>query len=215
MGNPAVAFDSGRASLAEEPSGLATPSPDRLLTHLLDFGRGAARCIGESKEGWLVRQAVRPGVRCRDIRVPEPCSAPLGVDQASMSSRLRAAEDLGGEQSPWKDRALSDLQRSGNVTDSSVEQSLEVGRSSGDLSGRRRPRGLRSRSWKRPARVVDHESNGGRLPPRWGVAGRRVTGVHCCSTGHPVDLDSVVAARRRSTHQGDESSEPACGGRLV
>ena len=75
---------------------------------------------------------MRPGARHRDIRVTVSRFAPPGAKQASMSSRLRATEDLGGEQSPWKNRTLLDLQWSGNVTDSSVEQSLEVGHSSED-----------------------------------------------------------------------------------
>jgi hypothetical protein len=160
-------------------AGLATPSPDRLPRHPLDSGRGAARGIGESKEGWLVRQVERPGVRCRDIRVPTSRSAPQGAGQALAPSGRRVPEGLGGEQSPWKDRAFVDLQRSVDVTDSSAEQGPEVGRSSedhrvGDGPGSSKPiveairEGRRARVQRRSAPTsvgsMDRRATGGRQP---------------------------------------------------
>ena len=47
----------------------------------------------------------------------------------------REKEDLGGEQSPWKDRAVRHRQRWGDATDSSAEQGLEVGHSETALAG--------------------------------------------------------------------------------
>jgi hypothetical protein len=47
----------------------------------------------------------------------------------------RAKEDLGGEQSPWKDRAVRHWKRRGIATDSSAEQGLEVGHSAVERAG--------------------------------------------------------------------------------
>jgi len=87
-------------------------------------------------------------VRHRDTRVPGPRDAPPGAEQASMPLRRRATGDLGGERSPWKDRSFSDRQRSGNVTDSSAEQSPGVGHSSGGREVGDGLTSLRSRSWE-------------------------------------------------------------------
>jgi len=65
-----------------------------------------------------------------------------------MPSRRRAMGGLEGERSPWKDRAFTDRQRSGNVTDSSAEQSPGVGHSSGGRGVGDGLTGLRSRSWE-------------------------------------------------------------------
>jgi hypothetical protein len=133
-------------ALGRNHAGLATQSPDRLPRHLLDFGRGAARGIGEPREGWLVRQALGPGAGTGTF---------MSLSRASLlrerGKRPRRAgsgpwEALKGERSPWKDRAFVVWKRTGNVTDSSAEQSPGVGRSSGGAEvgdGRRR---LRSRS---------------------------------------------------------------------
>ena len=79
----------------------------------------------------------------------------LGTESA------RGKEDLGGEQSPWKDRAFLDRQRSGHATDSSAEQSLEVGCSVGRLASvgfgrhaRTTPRRALERLRANPLRLV-------------------------------------------------------------
>jgi hypothetical protein len=54
----------------------------------------------------------------------------LGPDERPAALPRRMKEDLGGEQSPWKDRT-STRGNEGDVTDSSAEQGPEAGRPAG------------------------------------------------------------------------------------
>jgi len=194
-------------------AGLATPSPDRLPRHLLDLDRGAARGIGEPREGCDGRQIVRSGVRLRDTRVPGLRDAPPGAKQASMPSRRRAKGGLGGERSPWKDRAFAERQRSGNVTDSSAEQSPGVGHSSGGRGVGDGLTGLRSRSWE-----AIREGRGTRVqrrshPTQVGGDGSPGDGSAFLLNGTPGR--SGLRSRDNDadpTQAGDERSKPGRGG---
>jgi hypothetical protein len=184
------------------------------------------------------RQAERSGARRWDIRVSVLCSAPSGARQASRSSRRRATEDLGGEQSPWKDRALSGLKWPGNVTDSSAEQGPEVGHST-EAHRSETASGLRRRSWDairegRRARVQRRSSStsvgGGGLPGdgsalllngtlgRSGLRSRGTTPIRCAQATSNRDLDAEDRRFIRWSHPGGRSCvarHPRPGSRRV
>lgn len=66
---------------------------------------------------------------------------------------VREKEDLGGEQSPWKDRAVRHRKRRRIATDSSAEQGLEVGHSEMEPAGAlHRKRTAHQRAESSPAR---------------------------------------------------------------
>jgi hypothetical protein len=83
---------------------------------------------------------------------------PRSALDLARSNRSGARGDLEGEQSPWKERAVSGWQRLLQTTDSSAEQGLEVGHSAKDSAGPRPTRfGERdaSRSGSLTASVVE------------------------------------------------------------
>jgi hypothetical protein len=96
-------------------------------------------------------------------------------DRTPRCASERAEEDLEGGQSPWKDRAFGGRKRLRNATDSSAEQGLEVGRSSGHRRNRRRSR-------RSPEPFVARDPRGSSVTgpagaTREGGGGHRVTGV--------------------------------------
>jgi hypothetical protein len=103
--------------------GTAAPSPDRL--------RRSARPSPACRER---RSATAGGMR-RAHRVDERLGAKPRSPRRRRRRAERAKEDLGGEQSPWKDRAIRRRQRRGIATDSSAEQGLEVGHSAVERAG--------------------------------------------------------------------------------
>jgi len=87
------------------------------------------------------------GIRTKPGR-KMPSSKGEEFTRSTRAEPERTEEDLGGERSPWKDRAFRNRQRSRNVTDSSVEQGPEADRTAPHTP----PRGDTERKAREPLR---------------------------------------------------------------
>jgi hypothetical protein len=163
--------------------GTAAPSPDRL--------RRSARPSPACRER---RSATAGGMR-RAHRVDERLGAKPRSPRRRRRRAERAKEDLGGEQSPWKDRAIRRRQRRGIATDSSAEQGLEVGHSAVERAGvASRKRASHRRAKPSPAQ--------GSLRWRRGVR-RRGQDLRIRAAERREVATAEVCARRRRQRDGE------------